>query len=51
MTCMHKTYAQKKNKIKKKNNLLHTGKKTEMMGSAENLGRTSEWDVMNRALS
>lgn len=38
-------------KKKKKKNLLHTGKKTEMMGSAENLGRTSEWDVMSRALS
>lgn len=42
MTCMHKTYAQKKH-------LLHTGKKIEMMRSVENLGRTSEWDVMRRA--
>lgn len=32
----------------KKKHLLHTGKKIEMMRSAENLGRTSEWDVMRR---
>lgn len=38
-------------KGKKKKNLLHTGKKTEMIGSIENLGRTSEWDVMSGAIS
>ena len=37
-------------KGKKKKNL-HTGKKTEMIGSIENLGRTSEWDMMSGAIS
>lgn len=32
-----------------KKHLLHTGKKIEMMRSVENLGGTSEWDVMRRA--